>query len=512
MEQLIRPHELIMVMGVQRSGTTALFHSLATDKTLTVLPEDIDSAFYYQFRLRPVTELAPLIERIGGRILLKPISETFMRSLAEVAKEFRAYPVRFVWIYRDPVNVLHSMQREKWIAPQDIDRPDHVLAWRQRNQYALEFQRQFSDQIAVLRYEDLCLDPEVFGQLARWLSLNCKPSFRNDSAMGRKHVPRAAQRTIDASSSRTLRALNAARTFKPRLSFRFKRIVSRLRERPVGRGAIPIADRDGTEAQLHISASPESACLPSAVGGLHFWLNAAAICHRNGLLSAPVMESGPQHMIASKVENGPYGLLSLNLRGTLYYPENKVEERRRGASGTLIFDLGNDGNFLFNRSGFAVFALFRPNPPYNQERSTLVRVGPQSEAAPAFFLQWHRLVNASSAAIISACGGGDVKSNIISTPRESHPRQQWELIVVRYTGGGEEFSISANGVLGNSIRLASDFAAKPSGDYVLELGGFTPEKESLFYGEVADLIIFDRVLTGDETSAVTRYLIATHGM
>jgi hypothetical protein len=57
MEQLIRPHELIMVMGVQRSGTTALFHSLATDKTLTVLPEDIDSAFYYQFRLRPVTEL-----------------------------------------------------------------------------------------------------------------------------------------------------------------------------------------------------------------------------------------------------------------------------------------------------------------------------------------------------------------------------------------------------------------------------------------------------------------------
>jgi hypothetical protein len=80
----------------------------------------------------------------------------------------------------------------------------------------------------------------------------------------------------------------------------------------------------------------------------------------------------------------PTGFWSLNLRGTLYYPENKVEERRRGASGTLRFDLGNDGNFLFNRSGFAVFALFRPNPPYNQERSTLVRVGPQSEAAPAF--------------------------------------------------------------------------------------------------------------------------------
>jgi hypothetical protein len=105
-----------------------------------------------------------------------------------------------------------------------------------------------------------------------------------------------------------------------------------------------------------------------------------------------------------------------------------------------------------------------------------------------------------------------VKSNIISTPRESHPRQQWELIVVQYAGGGEEFSISANGVPGNSIRFDSDFAAKPPGDYVLELGGFTPEKESLFYGEVADLIIFHRALTGEETSAVTRYLIATHRM
>ena len=92
------------------------------------------------------------------------------------------------------------------------------------------------------------------------------------------------------------------------------------------------------------------------------------------------------------------------------------------------------------------------------------------------------------------------------------PRAEWELIVVQYAGGGEEFSISANGVPGNSIRFDSDFAAKPPGDYVLELGGFSPEKESLFYGEVADLIIFHRALTGEETSAVTRSLIATHRM
>ena len=67
-------HELIMIMGAQRSGTNALFDSLATDKTVTAFSEDIDSAFYYNFVLRPVSELAPLIERVPKRILLKPIN------------------------------------------------------------------------------------------------------------------------------------------------------------------------------------------------------------------------------------------------------------------------------------------------------------------------------------------------------------------------------------------------------------------------------------------------------
>ena len=45
-------HELIMVMGVQRSGTNVLFDSLATDRTLSAFPEDIDSEFYCNFRFR----------------------------------------------------------------------------------------------------------------------------------------------------------------------------------------------------------------------------------------------------------------------------------------------------------------------------------------------------------------------------------------------------------------------------------------------------------------------------
>jgi hypothetical protein len=155
-----RAHELIMVMGVQRSGTNVLFDSLATDRTLSAFPEDIDSAFYCNFRLRQLSELAALIERAPGRILLKPISETGTRSLVELAQEYRSYPLRFAWIYRDPVNVFDSMRRERWLAADEIDQPAHIRGWRKRNEYAVQFQQQCPEQIAIVRYEDLCFTPQ----------------------------------------------------------------------------------------------------------------------------------------------------------------------------------------------------------------------------------------------------------------------------------------------------------------------------------------------------------------
>jgi hypothetical protein len=155
-----RAHELIMVMGVQRSGTNVLFDSLATDRTLSAFPEDIDSAFYCNFRLRQLSELAALIERAPGRILLKPISETGTRSLVELAQEYRSYPLRFAWIYRDPVNVFDSMRRERWLAADEIDQPALIRSWRKRNEYAVQFQQQCPEQIAIVRYEDLCFTPQ----------------------------------------------------------------------------------------------------------------------------------------------------------------------------------------------------------------------------------------------------------------------------------------------------------------------------------------------------------------
>jgi len=95
-------------------------------------PEDIDSAFYYNFLLRPLSEVAALIERAPGRILLKPISETGGRSLAELAEEYRSYRLHFVWIYRNPVNVsIPCAARDGSPLTRSINPPTFVAAQTQ---------------------------------------------------------------------------------------------------------------------------------------------------------------------------------------------------------------------------------------------------------------------------------------------------------------------------------------------------------------------------------------------
>src|SRR5438094_8125366 len=107
---------------------------------LSAFPEDIDSAFYCNFLLRPLSELAALIERAAGRILLKPITETGRRSLAELAEEYRPFPLRFVWIYRDPVNVFDSMRRERWLGLHEIVKPTHIRRLLKQKEKGLQFE------------------------------------------------------------------------------------------------------------------------------------------------------------------------------------------------------------------------------------------------------------------------------------------------------------------------------------------------------------------------------------
>ena len=226
--------QLIMVMGAQRSGTTALFRSLAHDRALTSFHESAEDALYYLYRLRPVREIAPILNAAPGAVLLKPITETLDRSLEELKTEYANYALKFVWIYRDPVNVLHSMSRKGWL-PCALEGEPGAGTWVARNQLALRFQKDHPAAIAIVRYEDLVSDPKIFGSLCKSLDVNGAPVFREDRGSGRSDLPLAVQRAIEAATGTTLRALDSARTFRPGRLQRWKSAARAKLSRPAKR-------------------------------------------------------------------------------------------------------------------------------------------------------------------------------------------------------------------------------------------------------------------------------------
>ena len=159
-------------------------------------------------------EIAPILNAAPGAVLLKPITETLYRSLEELKTEYTNYALKFVWIYRDPVNVLHSMSRKGWL-PCALEGQPGAGTWVARNQLALRFQKGHPTAIAIVRYEDLVSDPKIFDSLCKSLGVKGAPVFREDRGSGRSDLPLAVQRAIEAATGATLRALDSARTFRP---------------------------------------------------------------------------------------------------------------------------------------------------------------------------------------------------------------------------------------------------------------------------------------------------------
>ena len=227
---------LVLIMGVQRSGTNALFKSLTSDPSVLGVNEAPDSAFFQDVLLRPEPELRPHLLAHDGPVVLKPISETNRRGVADVLDELSAYDPVVPWIYRDPVNCWHS-HVERWQGFRD--KPAEFAAhWSQRNRLALDALRTHGERIAVVRYEDLIEDPQVFSGLCDWLAVPGSYLFRPDRGRGRGAWPAEVQALIDDGTAQVQAELDAARAFLPgqagALSRAGARLTGRLR-RQVGK-------------------------------------------------------------------------------------------------------------------------------------------------------------------------------------------------------------------------------------------------------------------------------------
>lgn len=186
-----------MIMGVQRSGTTALFDALSAAKGVTARIESAGDDIYDDYFLRPEPEIRGTLHALPGTVLLKPVRESEMRSPQEVAGEYAGYDLQIVWLYRDPVNVFDSYVRRGWVTSdlKSIDGFAHM--WVQRNAAALASASELGDRLVVVRYEDLVSDPVHLSMCADALCISVATMFGSDSARGRTCQPEAHRTAID---------------------------------------------------------------------------------------------------------------------------------------------------------------------------------------------------------------------------------------------------------------------------------------------------------------------------
>lgn len=488
-----------MVMGVQRSGTTVLFHSMAHDQSLTPHNESVDSAVYYRYRLRPLAEIGRVLDAARGAVLLKPLSETFDRSLEELAAEYKDYHLRIVWIYRDPVNVLYSMHRHGWISRSHVDHPSHISEWVRRNHLALQFQQRHPAQIALVRYEDCHADPMVFRQVAAWLGLEGQSLFRQDSAQGRLRLPLAVQRNIDAAAGPTLNDLDVARTFRARPLHRAKlnttkfmaRFSNKLR-RVAGR-ARPKPTLEWDPAVCLARPAP-----PDQVEGLRFLLDVRK-------LNSDLRESGPFRLKARGDPSCPLYVQSLNGKHALFFPKVKATARREGTPGILHFGAREAWSFFLEGGAISVFALFKPIVPNDQHRTVILRIGPL-HGPPAFILEWDRQLKAPKAIFF---GPQTAHGSVVAAAPQTHPHREWRLVHFQKEGTcGAQLSLAVNGFAGQSITSTASPGGAPlrGPDCTLHLGGDEAQRDALFFGAIAELIVFDRALETTECRGVVRFL------
>jgi len=503
-----------MVMGVQRSGTTTLFNSLARDRNLTGFHESVDNAIYHRYQLRPLREVARLFNAAPGTVLLKPISETSSRTLDEIAAEYAAYDLRFVWIYRDPVNVLYSMQRMGWLPPAQIDAAVHFLDWESRNRLALRFHAQHPSKIAIIRYEDCCTDPQVFRRLCRWLGVAGTSLFRTDSGVGQKNVARAAREKINAAVGLTLLALDDARIFKSRAFFRWRHslreALSEIHRKNGSTRAGLSTPEDSSTDHVALSSAPPRA--PSEIEGLRFWMDVSACEPGADGTVTDFRERGPRRMKANCDKHRPLHMF-VNGKAALFFPPEKFALRETNGSGIVRFGGGEDWSFMFDGSPVSIFAVFKPklsrfalDPP---QRAIVFRVGSRRKAAPAFFLEWNGLKNPPKGILASAQSTTEV---VAATPVGDPFDQQWRINYLHYreseSGTPPDRAPAESAATG---PMPPRPEPQPSSDDCdLQLGGNHQERDALFYGAVADLIIFQHALDPDEELSVIRYLKEKH--
>lgn len=198
---------LRMVMGYQRSGTNALFKCLSSQAVVS-LGETYRSDVYRKWLLRSEKELRLSFARIDKPILLKPISESYVRSMDDVIAEFHAYDLKIVFICRDPVNVYYSnLLHDPLQYGQDIR--SFTSLWQQRLRRSICHERFLPSHVIYVRYEDLVSDGSLVDSVARYVDLPATNCLTKDLNAGYTRLSEGDIRFVKQETNDLVEALNA---------------------------------------------------------------------------------------------------------------------------------------------------------------------------------------------------------------------------------------------------------------------------------------------------------------
>jgi len=207
--------KLVMIMGVQRSGTTALFDILAEAPGVSPRQESAGDDIYDDYFLRPEPEIRGILHSLPGTVLLKPVRESERRSPREVAEEYREYDLRIIWLYRDPVNVFHSYVRRGWCDDSSVAAYSFGVEWSKRNRAATAAAEKLGDRLLVVSYDDLTTHRPLVLALAEALGLRTTRLLQGDSSGGRRMLPGEMQRVLEDRTEVVRRGLETRRAIRP---------------------------------------------------------------------------------------------------------------------------------------------------------------------------------------------------------------------------------------------------------------------------------------------------------
>jgi hypothetical protein len=210
--QIVYRDKLIMVMGMQRSGTTALLYALGQDPSIQVENEEPEGPLYDVYRLRSADVIHGELIRMKRRVILKPVLEAEYREIDDVIQEFLIYDPLVVWIFRDPIDVWSSAKNTFSLSSDDM--LDWLKRWVKGNESALRsLSGPFRDRIRAVSYTDLIEQREVYRTLCDFLRLRPVNNlfWRENPKKGHRSLPQSIRSLIERNTRSVMNRLEANR-------------------------------------------------------------------------------------------------------------------------------------------------------------------------------------------------------------------------------------------------------------------------------------------------------------